>query len=64
MSPLPSEYSAGTTFTTTDRDGKQRTWEVREDGQVKQVNPGKGTPGAEEEAPPEEAPPEATQLPS
>jgi hypothetical protein len=58
MSESAPEYSAGTTFTTTGADGKQRTWEVRDDGQVKQVRD-KGEPGTEEEAPPE-----ATQLPS
>jgi hypothetical protein len=57
MSEPAPEYSAGTTFTTTGVDGKQRTWEVRDDGQVKQVKPGKGEPEPE-------APPTPTQLPS
>jgi hypothetical protein len=57
MSEPAPEYPVGTTFSTTGADGKQRTWEVREDGQVKQVKQGKG----EGE---EEAPPTATQLPS
>jgi hypothetical protein len=57
--PELAQQQTGYSFKTVGADGKERTWEVRADGQVKQVKPGKGEPGSEEEAPPE-----ATQLPS